>query len=83
MSPTESWPLGGDVDLDHFQHAAGRFIAALHVFHAAVFFLQDCLNAGPEAAVGIETLFLGFLVALDPFGAESFDLLEDDIRVFG
>ena len=28
-------PLGGDVHLDHFQHAAGKLVAALHVLHAA------------------------------------------------
>ena len=54
-------PLGGDIDLDHFQHAAGEFVAALHVFHAAIFFLQHRLDARPESAVGVLGLFLGFL----------------------
>ena len=42
--------LGGDVDLDHFQHAGRKLVAALHVFHAADFFLQHRLHARPESA---------------------------------
>ena len=42
--------LGGDINLDHFQHAARQLVAALHVLHAADLFLQDGLNARPEAA---------------------------------
>jgi hypothetical protein len=44
-------PLGGDVDLDHLEHAAGQLVAALHVRDLALLLGLDRLDAGPELAV--------------------------------
>ena len=34
-------PLGGDVDLDHLEHARGEFVAALHVGESTLLLLLD------------------------------------------
>ena len=39
-------PLGGDVDLDHLQHAAGELVAALHGVELAVAGVDGGLDAG-------------------------------------
>jgi hypothetical protein len=73
--------LGRDVDLDHLEHARRQLVAALHVLHAADFFLLDRFDARPEPAVRVDGLLLRFLRALDPIGRERLDLFEYDLGV--
>ncbi len=46
-------PLGGDVNLDHLQHAAAQFVAALHAVQLAIAFVDGRLNIFPMLFVGM------------------------------
>ena len=44
LSPTEMTPLGGDVDLDHLQHARGQLVAALQAVEPALLLVLEGLD---------------------------------------
>jgi hypothetical protein len=75
--------LGGDVDLDHLEHAGGELVAPLHVRDLALLLGLDGLDAGPELVVEHQARLAGLLGALDPLVVEGLDLLEDDLGDVG
>jgi hypothetical protein len=73
LSPTESCTLGGDVDLDHLQHAGGQLVAALHVRELALLLALHRMPMRGQYWLYDRRLSRR-LPALDPLHVEVLDL---------
>ena len=76
-------PLGGDVNLDHLQHARGQLVAALQAVQLAVLLVAEGLDPravhADDACVG---LALSGLRRSSDFEPEALALLGQNLRVF-
>jgi hypothetical protein len=73
------WPFGGEIDLDHFEHARAELVAALHVSQATLLLFFDRFDTWPELVVELGGLLLDVFGTLDPLRVERLDLLDDDL----
>jgi len=70
LVPHRDHALGGDVHLDHLEHAAAKLVAALHGIELAVAVVDGRLDGGPRLLV--DPLHLGLLLgAADLQGVEA------------